>query len=529
MIFRTADMRCVFVSNFLRFDACDCYQSFNLRFGDQMSLNLIEEAWIPVRMVDGTRRVIAPWQMADPHIAAPDWPRADLNLACYEFLIGLVFMACPPEDLDDWVDARPDADQLRRAFAPFASAFNLLGEGPRFLQDLEELSGEPSSPDLLFIDSAGESTERKNADLMVHRDRYAILDLPSAAMALYAFQQFAPAGGRGNRTSLRGGGPMVTLADPGQGLWALVWANVPFGQAAGLQDLPWMRPTITSETNLLIHHTDSTPVEAFFGMPRRLKLVGQNTVTGVVQRPNGTNYGIWRHPLSPYSRLKPGDDPLPQHPKSGRLPWRNWAGIVLSEPPREGSLRLRARCIEGYSDRHGVQPRRMIVAGWAMSKATPIDFLWAELPLLAIDPEAQELAQDLIVSANDIRLELGKALGLILSEGSAREAQADQFWAATTDDFTAALAKLAGRDPKIALDRAAIAGPFVVALGRQALAQFDALALPGLSEGRAERAAALIRQRGLLSALIHGRSKPGAKLWLKLGLTPPETKRKETV
>ena len=84
---------------------------------------------------------------------------------------------------------------------------------------------------MLFIDSAGGSTAKKNADLMVKRGRYGNLPLPLAAMALYTLQSFAPSGGAGNRTSMRGGGPMVTLMQPLDGnahpLWRLIWSNVP--------------------------------------------------------------------------------------------------------------------------------------------------------------------------------------------------------------------------------------------------------------------------------------------------------------
>lgn len=203
-----------------------------------MTLNLISDSWIPVVDHDGTRRIIAPWEMADPSIQRPDWPRADLNIACLELLIGLVYMADPPADHDDWEDrAAPDPQRLREKLAAYAPAFNLTGEGPLFLQDFEPLDGTPNAPDMLFIDSAGANTAKNNADLMVHRGRYVGLELPFAAMALYAFQAHAPSGGAGNRTSLRGGGPMVTLVDPGRGLWALIWANVPNGQPSGMNEL----------------------------------------------------------------------------------------------------------------------------------------------------------------------------------------------------------------------------------------------------------------------------------------------------
>ena len=70
------------------------------------------------------------------------WPRADLNIACLELLIGLVYLADPPADVEDW-DRRsaPDPARLREKLAAFAPAFNLLGEGPLFLQDLEPLTG----------------------------------------------------------------------------------------------------------------------------------------------------------------------------------------------------------------------------------------------------------------------------------------------------------------------------------------------------------------------------------------------------
>ena len=118
----------------------------------------------------------------------------------------------------------PDPDRLRERLTPYMPAFELSGEGPRFLQDFDPLEGKPNPPDMLFIDSAGQQTARNNADLMVRRGRYDALSPSLAAMALYTLQAHAPAGGSGNRTSMRGGGPMVTLVDPhrdgGCGRWS---------------------------------------------------------------------------------------------------------------------------------------------------------------------------------------------------------------------------------------------------------------------------------------------------------------------
>ncbi|MFT3691465.1 type I-E CRISPR-associated protein Cse1/CasA [Paenirhodobacter sp.] len=339
-----------------------------------MSLNLIADPWIPVRCADGSRRIIAPWQMAEPGIETPDWPRPDLNIACLELLIGLVYLADPPADVYDWDNRQtPDPDRLRDRLAGFAPAFNLLGDGPLFLQDMEPLTGDPNPPDMLFIDSAGAQTARNNADLMVHRGRYPALDLPLAAMALYTFQAFAPSGGAGNRTSMRGGGPLVTLVDPGRGLWPMIWANVPCGQPAVPASLPWMRATRSSEKGLETLPPDGALFgpEAFFGMPRRLRLVADEAgVTGVIQKPYGTNYALWKHPLSPYYRMKPGTEWLPKHPRAGRFGYRNWLGIVAGQA--KGDLSELSLSLRDWGNRQG--GGAVIVAGWAMDNMKPRDF-----------------------------------------------------------------------------------------------------------------------------------------------------------
>ena len=81
-------------------------------------LNLIFDPWIPVLRQSG-RDVIRPDQIADADVLRPDWPRPDLNLACYELLIGLVYLAHPPRASHDRVNP-PDADALRLAMEPLA-------------------------------------------------------------------------------------------------------------------------------------------------------------------------------------------------------------------------------------------------------------------------------------------------------------------------------------------------------------------------------------------------------------------------
>ena len=62
-----------------------------------MPLNLITDSWIPALRGD-EQVTLRPDQIAEEGVVRPDWPRADLNLACLEFLVGLLFLADPPRD-----------------------------------------------------------------------------------------------------------------------------------------------------------------------------------------------------------------------------------------------------------------------------------------------------------------------------------------------------------------------------------------------------------------------------------------------
>ena len=489
-------------------------------------LNLITDRWIPVITASGRRRIISPLEMSDLDVLRPDWPRADLDIACIEFLIGLICLADPPANLLDWDSRRtPDSARLQSALLPFVGAFNLLGDGPRFLQDLEPLDGTPSSPDLLFIDSAGDSTATKNADLMVRRSRYPALDLPMAAMALYTFQAHAPAGGAGNRTSMRGGGPMVTLVEPSGdcSLWELVWANVPDGVPGGIDDLPWMRKTRVSRdpgTERVPEGNSPWSVEAFFGMPRRLRLVSDDTgdavrVTGVIQKPYGTNYVQWMHPLSPHYRVKENTEWLPVHPKPGRFGYRNWLGIVSKRADsttsersisiREGQVRLGAAC-------------SVLVAGWAMSNMSPLDFIWSRQPIvpddLALEVEGLIEAAGIAVSA------LRRALTDVLSEGEARDLEREKFYQVTETDLLQCLADLrAGTAPE------EVASKWLSVLRAQVLKQFDALAVPGLQEADVKVIERIVADRKSLGLTLAGYGKLGREMFAMLNIDPPEASK----
>lgn len=468
------------------------------------------------------RQVIAPWQMADGDLLRPDWPRPDLNIACLELLIGLVYLADPPADDEEWEDRqRPDPERLRARLEPLAPAFNLLGDGPRFLQDLERLEGEANPADMLFIDSAGANTARNNADLMVHRGRYPALELPLAAMALYAFQAHAPSGGAGNRTSMRGGGPLVTLVDPGQGLWSLIWANVPYGQAQGIAGLPWMAATRVSDKGQQVLPPQGATYgpEAFFGMPRRLRLVeAEGAVVGVVQKPWGVNYAVWRHPLTPYYRMKPGEEWLPVHPRAGRFGYHHWLGILAEAS--DTNLREQAACLRTYGGRVQQPKASVILAGWAMDNMKPRDFTWSVQPFVDLAPEAELMLAGLVEAAEQAALSLRSALEPVLAGGEAREGQREAFYAETEQAFGEGLAAL-----QSGLAPAEVAARWLAVLEGAALARFDALAMPGLDQRETDAIKAIVQARGYLAMAFRGYGKYGGVLFGKLLMDLPVKKK----
>ena len=459
-----------------------------------MTLNLLSDPWIPV-LQNGESVAIRPDQIAESGVSGLAWPRADFNLACLEFLIGLVSMADPPKDETDWLARldRPDANRLREALAPFSPYFTLAGNGARFLQDLDAFERAAKSSDIepvdrLYIDSAGGATVSKNADLMVKRNRFVSLSCAEAAIALYTLQAFAPTGGRGNRTSMRGGGPMTTLVRPLDEeevrcpLWRSVFANVLFGTPLAAREaeraMPWLRPTRTSEKGEIATQENTHPIEAFFGMPRRLRLVFENgRVVGVVQRPYGTNYAQWEHPLTPYYRQKE-DDPawLPVHPKAGRLSYRNWLGVTMGSAGDSNGTRRPARVVREYGARLRPPDFELTVGGWAMDNMKPVDFSLDTYPGFPdLDGDTEGRVRQLVEASNSASGALKKALKAACRlDGASAATAVEAFFAETEGGFEASVRRVvdgAGEEVEEAWHRI---------LRDRAIRMFDARVLDGL-------------------------------------------------
>ena len=366
--------------------------------------NLLDAPWLPVRRRSGAVEHIPPCRITDcidedPCVAFA-WPHPDFNGAAHEFLIGLLSTTAAPVDDDEWDDwwlEPPSPDVLQERFSRIADAFDLDGPGPRFLQDLDPLEDvEDKQTATLLIDTPGAQTLRNNADLFVKRGAAPVLSRGAAAMALHTMSSYAPSGGAGHRTSLRGGGPMTTLvvaehSSYGNTLWGRLWPNVESreqvesrGADAILEDnaasiFPWLAPTRTSNPKAggrPTTPTDVHPLQVYWGMPRRIRLRFEEAqgrrcgltsvedsvvVAGYRTRNYGTNYSEgFEHPLTPYYRQKASAaSKLPVHPAPGGISYRLWPGLVV---PSKDGLREPAQTIRSWSSRAPRNSRTRFVA-----------------------------------------------------------------------------------------------------------------------------------------------------------------------
>jgi CRISPR system Cascade subunit CasA len=524
-------------------------------------LNLITDKWLPAVRADGRTEVIRPADVTDAiktnPVVAIDWPRADFRAACLEFLIGLIATAYPPDPDDDeaWTEswANPPAPgTLAAAFAPLAHAFDLDGPGPRFLQDFDELPGEPDSPETLLIEAPGQNTRRKNTALLVKSGRVAHLSRPAAAIALFTLQCYAPSGGRGHLTSVRGGGPLTTLVLPGIDpcpIWHLIWANAPAGRPPQALDLPrvfpWLAPTRTADRFPATTHLQAHPLQAFWGMPRRIRLdfaenrdclpcdltgaVDPVILTGWRQRPNGVKYVAWDHPLSPSYKDTKGGGRLPVHAQPGGIGYRDWVAIVAGDA--EGARRP-ARCVTDWRQTRSADvaqavDSRLLAAGYDMDNMKARGFVESEMPLPGTDPEAVAKIARRLVAAAEIA---AQALRRAVREACfSRDTKIDSaplatvyeaFWAATQDCFFSLL-RAVRSDWEASLK--ALAPDWHAALCRAALRLFDEAAPldPTVASFKPER---IVAARRNLFFALRGYGANGNRLFEELLLPSPEPK-----
>lgn len=549
---------------------------------DVPPLNLLTNPWLPVRRKSGKIHTIRPAQLVedlgkDP-IVAFVWPRADFQIAALEFFVGLLATAFPPADDDEWCDLwqkTPDVATLDAAFARLKDAFQLDGPGPRFLQDFEDIQSDNVPIERLLIEAPGESTVRKNTDLFVHREQIQILGRSAAAMALFTLQSWAPSGGAGNRTGMRGGGPLLTFILPYEGasLWEIIWANVPVGKRAQAADFPqifpWLAPTIESKGNKGVYcGQNAHPLQCWWGMPRRIRLNFEATEEGTEchltgksdsiivrewrQRPYGARYVDWTgvpyegganiHPLTPRYRAKETEPYLSIHPQSDGMGYRHWVGLVVDEGDDKNN-RLPASVMTTWQRRaRAVLKRekrrpRLLAAGYDMDNMKARNFIESHMPLTGVleahfQKQVDTLARAMIAAArlvvSILRSHVKDALfgakdKVAFDTAILSDVQA-QFWSQTEDKFF----KLLDKAAKISAgaDETKWRWEWFRTLGRAARNLFDThvVLTPETDITEARRIA---EARKWLFAAVSKKAKGGRKVRDTLGLPDWSDEKKE--
>lgn len=551
-----------------------------------LNFSLLDQRWLPVRRESGAVDHIRPCDVtsgrADDPIVSFAWPRADLDAAAREFLIGLLSTACSSAIVDfeaweSWWEEPPEPETLNKAFAPFAAAFVLDGDGPRFMQDLDPLEvGESLEVAALLIDSPGANTLKRNGDFFVKRGRISFLARGAAAMSLYALQTFAPSGGAGHRTSLRGGGPLTTLVVPNgphpdrpPTLWRSLWTNVCWDEdwPDPSDDLkavfPWLAPTRISDAGRTTTPMDVHPAQAYWGMPRRIRLdfVANGNgepcsltgdVDGVIvptyrTRPHGQNYEAWNrtHPLTPYYRTKPKSaEWLPVHPQPGRIGYRDWVGLVVQDAKDDTPTRMPAKAVfEGrkrLSDIGHPGTVRLLASGFDMDNMKARGFVESQMPLHLFTDEvslhAEPLIRNLVLAAreaaNAVSYQVGRAempRDVPDADKGDRHVAAARFWEQTEPLFFRQLDSLKDRLAPLVSDQdqrevflQEIGRAWLGALRRVGLSVFGALVPLDTLDFRS--LANRINARRDLVTTFNGRNKSGVALFRTLRLPLPERK-----
>lgn len=479
-------------------------------------MDLLERTWLQGRTGDEAALPLSPLQIGESEWLELEAARPDFRAALYQFLIGLLQTAYAPTDVQEWCERYanpPSRSELKAAFEPYRQAFLLENDGPAFMQDLALPDESNQLPVLeLLIDAGSSSNLYFNKPAANHG-----LCESCFAQALLTLQLNAPAGGRGVRTSLRGGGPLTTLllpAEDGASLWQKLWLNVlpldaldhPPVKALG-DVLPWVVPTRTSDDKAgqdtppeMVH-----PLQAYWSMPRRIRLdastVGHGncslcTATDVRlihhyrSRHGGTNYtGAWVHPLTPYSLDGKGEKPpisCKGH-QAGRG-YRDWLGLVLGNDDHQPD----AAKVVAHFTRLGKSRARLWCFGFSMSNMKALCWYDSTLPVHAVEPGVQRAfnksVKRVLDSAESMASTLHKQVKTAWfrrpSDVGPEPAVTQSFWQGSEATFYRVLDELAVLDFDSEVELLPAYRRWLLDTRRQVLDLFDHWVLSGPLEGQ---------------------------------------------
>lgn len=406
-----------------------------------MPYNLLREQWIPVwrERPDGSRYSdnIRPSQISEPEdppiaLAAS---RPDFNGALIQFLIGLVQTAFSPRTERDWrglFTNAPDPNELHEAFCRYEHAFNLDGDGPRFMQDADRAwataDRKPLPMQSMLLDAPGTDTAEKNMDHFVKTKDELEFSEREAALALHVYQTNKPAtaAGKGGQmhSPLRGACPttVVVLADT---LWRSVWINVlterEFEALAGMVQpcddallFPWLDYHNSLDGRETYAH-EAHAAQTYWGMPQRIVLGKQPRSHAIEEGSacyptfqrisNGTDYKPeWHHPLQPGTWLN-ADFPT----------YRGWTSFSTEKGQKAASLNIKR--FNRIASAVGIERPNLWVFAYEKARGSSAairGYHEVRMPLFvmppAMRPNFEDFAHQLISAADEAANALRRAL-----------------------------------------------------------------------------------------------------------------------
>lgn len=535
-------------------------------------MDLLTQNWLPFRTRNGDVVYHSPTAICDPEILELALPRADFQGAAYQWLIGLLQTTMVPDGYGQWMarlESAPDERELETTFSALAPAFELDGDGPRFMQDLDPLDDAKPSPVAgLLIDAPGANGIKNNTDLFIKRGFTEVLCPDCAAIALFTMQINAPSGGAGYRVGLRGGGPLTTLILPDSSkasLWQRLWLNIlpadhfqkegqgcPPAAAEDATLFPWVGLTReSSKKGSAVLPDEVHPMHAYWAMPRRFRLLfedrpcrcdlcGRESATGVrdvLAKNYGANYeGAWLHPLTPYrvDAKKPDEAPLSTKGQPGGLGYPQWSHLVLPDPEDSGARP--ADVVDDFI--HGKRAAnrdarewgedvdallshpRLWAFGYDMDNMKPRCWYSVQMPLVVVPEEAQERFREWVQSCTTLARQVAWTTRTQIKAAwfkRPKDAKGDMsaldlaFYEATQTHFFSVLSRMKQSLEEEDIKRLPtdVAEQWYRDLRSAALRLFEAQALSGpLAELNMQR---IVAARGQLLAWLAGRGK-GAKI-----------------
>lgn len=443
-------------------------------------MDLTIEKWLPVFLASGKKSKISLAELLDDSVQDVAYPRADFQGAAWQMLIGLLQCTVAPEDEDDWEEVWHggiDPKRWEQALHTLSPALQFGEQKPSFLQSFDSLDSEYGSVSGLLIDAPGGNTLKLNKDHFVKRGNVERMCPHCAVMALFSVQTNSPAGGAGYRVGMRGGGPLTTLVVPDDEaqfpLWKKLWLNVlPLEKKPSPTQFPlifpWLAPTRTSEkAGNVVTPENAHPLQAYWGMPRRIELDFSHTEAGVCDLCGEThkslltqmrvkNYGVqydsWLHPFSPYRQaLKdPGAPWLALKGQPGGLSYRDWLGLALEREDKFNKMQP-AKVARAASRRKKVG---LWCFAWDMDNAKARCWYRHRIPLINVS--RPELFCDVIHQVLALASEALSLLKMALKNArfeNPKEAKVDfsmvdiAFWQETESAFRTLQAALAD-DPQ---------------------------------------------------------------------------------